>query len=244
MKKKFVTLAISMFIFISSVPVFASDSEEIRFRDIPWGASYTEVSQSMPEFDWNVMAFEEMRTYPTEEIITDVDDYSLGLENGYINTFVSPASIKKTEVAGYTTSDINLFFAYLPVNETLTRNDSDTAFYGARYIFNPENIEGMTNDLVEKLSSLYGDYDDVQEETNYMNLREKRIYWDGANNTQVVIRAVDSSTDTSGLFDNELWISYVWKDGDELLKQADQCVSQSNSDAEATIYGNNNTNGL
>lgn len=242
-KMLFLLLATCTTAFCAS-SVSAENNVEILFRDIPWGTSYTDVAQLMPEFDWYTMSFEGMRTYPVNEIITDLDDYSVDLANDNINMTAQPFSQKETDVAGYTTTDIELFFAYTPVNNELSREESDTALYGARYEFEPQDLQSMTDDLTEKLSSLYGNPVDTKKGTNYLGLSETLIYWEGTNNTQVVIRSVDASGDDSGLFYDELWISYVWNKGNELLKIADDVVSENNSNAESEIYGNGSTNGL
>lgn len=222
-----------------------SNTQEILFRNIPWGTSYSEVQQLLPDFDWYDMSFDYMKTYPYEQVLTDeTNDSTIKFENSGINMIALPFTQKETVVAGYTTSDIELYFAYTVQNGTLTKEDSDTALYGARYTFTPHNLKRMSADLIDKLSSLYGEPDRTTSNKDLWGNQITFTWWYGANNTAVVLRALDSSEDTSDLFDDELWISYAWKGGDNLLKAADQAISEGNLAKESLNYGNNDTYGL
>lgn len=242
---KTLSIALCAFCVFPGTVAQAETDTEIIFRDIPWGTSYAEVQQILNEFDWYDMSFDYMRHYPVEEVLTDdYDYYSIEFDNGGINMTAQPFSQKETSVAGYTTSDIELFFAYVPVKGTLTKDASDTALYGARYIFEPQNISSMSNDLIEKLSSLYGDPDETTADTDMWGNKTTYTWWNGANNTVVVLRALDSSGDSTGFYNDELWISYAWKNGDNLLLAADNAVNMSGYSEESSNYGNGNTDGL
>lgn len=225
--------------------VSAETDKEILFRDIAWGTNYSEVQQLLSDFDWYDMSFDYMNQYPVEEILTDNHEYfSDDYSNGGINMIALPFTKKETDVAGYTTSDIELFFSYIPVDGALSKEDTDTALYGARYEFSPKDLSAMSADLTEKLSSLYGEPDDISKATDLWGNKTAITRWYGANDTVVALRTLDSSGDTTGLYDDELWISYAWEKGDDLLKDADNAVSALDAADEATNYGNGNTNGL
>lgn len=243
MKKK-IMLATICCVFLGTT-VHAETDKEILFRDIPWGTNYLEAQQLLSDFDWYALSFDYMKHYPVEEILTDDYDSSLiSFKNGGINMTASPFSNKETDVAGYITSDIELFFTYIPVNGTLSKEDSDTALYGARYTFEPKALSSMSEDLTDKLSSLYGQPDNTTNSTDMWGNKLSFTWWYGANDTVIVLRTLDSSNDSSGFYDDELWISYAWEKGDELLQNADDAVSASDIASEAENYGNGNINGL
>lgn len=218
---------------------------EIQFRNIPWGTNYADVQQLLPDFDWYDMSFENMKHYPVEEVLTDdYDNHSIDFSNTGINMIATPFTIKETNVAGYTTSDIQLFFSYMPIDGVLSKNDAATALYGARYTFNPNDLSSMSADLIDKLSSLYGEPNNTTKDTDIWGNQATLTWWYGSNDTVVVLYALDSSNDSTGFYDDELWISYAWQKGNELLKEADAAVSASNVADEALNYGNGNTDGL
>lgn len=228
-----------------SVPALAH-TEEILFRDIPWGSSYATVQQLLPDYDWYDMSFDYMRTYCVEEVLTDKQygDGVVDFKNGGINMIARPFSDYEAKVAGYTTSDFNLYFAYVPIDGVLTKSDEDTAFYGARYDFAPQNLQEMKDDLTEKLTSLYEKPYEVTSTTDFLGIKTTYIRWSGLNNTYVVLRSEDASGCESDIFDDSLSIAYAWGEGDNLLAAADNAISDSVSNAEAENYGNGNTNGL
>lgn len=242
-KRTILTMALAASL-LSTVPVSAATDKEILFRDIPWGTNYTDITNILPDFDWNTMSYENMRTYPVQEVLTDDDGKFDVFVNGNINMIAYPFTDGNTEVAGYTTSDIELYFAYTPVDGQLQQEDSLTALYGARYIFDPQNLQSMYDDLTSKLSSLYGEPDDVTNDKDWLGLKYTHTWWHGANDTVVVLHSLDSSEDETDLYEDELWIAYAWEKGDDLLKTADDTISQTNSDAESQAYGNGATDGL
>ena len=220
-----------------------STDKEILFRDIPWGTSYTDAVQLQPDFDWYTIAFDESRITTLNEILTGDVSWD-GYNNNGLDFLAMPFSDHETDVAGYTTSDIYMYFAYTPVDGVLTRDESLTALYGAKYEFEPQNLQSMYDDIKSKLTSLYGDPADVTADKNWTGAKNTYTWWYGANDSVVVLGKSDFSEVDSDFYKDELWISYAWQKGDELLKAADDAISQSNSDTEASVYGNGSTNGL
>ena len=248
MKRKilplFTTLSIISTMSFSS---FAEENKtEILFRNIPWGTNYADIKQELSDFDWYDMSFDMMRTYSVYEVLTDSPyaDGVLDFENSGINMIAQPFSNKETEVAGYTTTDIQLFFAYTPIDGTLPKDDINTALYGATYSFSPQNLQQMSEDLISKLSYLYGEADQTTTDKDIFGNKTSITWWSGDNDTHVVLRTIDSSEDTSDLYDDELFISYACGKGDEFLKEADDTISTAKSDKESSNYGNGNTTGL
>ena len=216
--------------------------EEIIFKDLSWGTSYTEVDRVLPELNMWAMNGEAFRTFSTDEIV--LGDYQgIDFEYNDIN-IVGNCSNGEVEVAGYTTSEINLYFAYVPVDGILTKTEDDSAFYGAQYIFLPKNLEAMSTDLIEKLSSVYGEPCERINDKDMWNNEYEYVYWYGQNNTELVMKIVDTTNDTTDLYDDEIVLSYVWRDGDKLLQQASDIIKQEEIDKEEQVYGNDSVEGL
>lgn len=216
--------------------------KEILFKDISWGTSYTEVDRALPELDMWSMNGEAFRTFSTDEIV--LGDYQgIDFEYNDIN-IIANCYNEEIEVAGYTTSDVHLYFAYIPVDGVLAKTENDSAFYGAQYVFAPQNLNEMSNDLVEKLSSVYGEPSERIKDKDIWDNEYEYVYWYGQNNTELVMRIADSTNDTTGVYDNEIVLSYVWRDGDKLLQQASDILKQEAIQNEEGVYGNDSVEGL
>lgn len=214
--------------------------QEIVFRDIPWGTSCTEV-----ENIWGSMvnvAGDGYKTFSSDDII--LGDYQgIDFEYDDINIISTPYN-GEVEVAGYTTSSVNFYFAYIPVDGVLTREEQDSALYGARYEFEAKNLEEMSKDLIQKLTSVYGEPIKTTEKTDLYDIKYTYTYWYGANDTVLVLKAQDTTNDTTDIFEDEIYISYVWLKGDEMLQEASDISKQEALDKEAEAYGNDSTGGL
>lgn len=216
--------------------------KEIIFKDIPWGTSYTEVDRILPELNMMSMNGESFRTFSTDEIV--LGDYQgIDFEYNDIN-IVGICSNDEIEVAGYTTSDVSLYFAYIPVDGILTKTENDSALYGAQYVFIPQNLDEMSNDLIEKLSSVYGEPCERINDKDMWDNEYEYVYWYGQNNTELVMKIVNTQNDTTGVYENEIVLSYVWRDGDKLLQQASDILKQEEIRKEEEVYGNDSVEGL
>lgn len=216
--------------------------KEILFKDIPWGTNYTEVDRILPELNMMSMNGEAFRTFSTDEIV--LGDYQgIDFEYNDIN-IVGICSNDEMEVAGYTTSDMSLYFAYIPVDGVLTKTENDSALYGAQYVFTPQNLDAMSEDLIEKLSSVYGEPSERINDKDMWGNEYEYVYWYGQNNTELVMKIVDTTNDTTDVYENEIVLSYVWRDGDKLLQQASDILKQEAIQNEKEIYGNDSVEGL
>lgn len=190
------------------------------------------------------MSFEYMRHYPVCEVLTDsASDYTQEFTYGGINMTAKPFMNKETQVAGYTTSDIELYYAFTSMDGVQNQNYDDTALYGARYTFEPSDVQGMTADLKEKLSSIYGEPDETKEDTDLWGNKTTVVYWHGSNDTVVALRSVNTENDSTDLYD-EITIGYAWEKGDELLQSIDALMKGDATAGEAAIFGNGDTSGL
>lgn len=216
--------------------------KEIIFNDIPWNTAFPDVSEKLSAWDlWNISG-EGYKTCSVDDIL--LGDYK-GIDFDYSGiNIISHAFNGEQEVAGYTTTDIILYFSYLPVEEYLTYEESDTALYGAQYVFKPVNLQDMYDDLIHKISEIYGEPNKQTTETDLWQNQYTYTYWYGANNTELVLKSLNSENDTTDLYDDEIYLTYAWRGGDELLKNASDAVKKEKSDKEKDAQGEENLTGL
>lgn len=215
---------------------------EITFQDISWGESFTTVDEKMSNLNLMNISGESFMTMSVDEIT--LGDYKgIDFEYSDIN-IVGSALNKEIEVAGYTTSEVQLFFAYVPVDGVLTKTENDSSFYGARYTFEPQDLNKMKDDLVTKLSSLYGEPAKTTKDTDIFENEYTYTYWYGLNDTELVLKTLDATNDTTAVYTNQIMISYAWRKGDELLQNASNILKKEAQEKESAVYDNADTNGL
>lgn len=218
----------------------ATASAEIQFRNLPWGISLPEAEEKLGWSIWG-LAGEYMKTYSIDDIV--LGDYEgIRFEYSDIN-IIGNVKTEDISVAGYTTSDVALYFAYVPKDGVVTHEEADSALYGARYEFEPKNREAMVKDLKEKLTSQYGAPTRTSNRSDLMGNKYNYVYWLGANDTEVVLCDTEAKKDSS-IYKDEVKICYVWLKGDEMLQTASDAEKQAAENAESSNYGNSNTDGL
>lgn len=232
----------------SNEPILEQESElitydeEIRFRDIPWGTNYTKVDEILGELNLWTLSGESFMTFSTDEII--LGPYQgIDFEYGDIN-IIANAFNGEVDVAGYKTREVALYFAYIPVDGILTKEETDSAFYGAQYKFDTQNLDEMSSDLTSKLTLLYGEPSKSTQKTDIYLNQYTYTYWYGQNDTVVVLKTQNTEDDTTGFYDDEIIISYVWLKGDEFLKNASDILKQEAIEKEEEVYGNGVSDGL
>lgn len=220
----------------------AISDKEIVFNNISWGTNFPDASEKLSTWDlWNISG-EGYKTCSVDDIL--LGDYK-GIDFDYSGiNIISHAFNGEQEVAGYTTEDIILYFSYLPVGEYLTYEESDTALYGAQYIFKPVNLQDTYNDLIHKISEIYGEPNKQTQEIDLWENQYTYTYWYGANNTELVLKSLNSENDTTELYDDEIYLTYAWRGGDELLKNASDAVKKEKSDKEKDAQGEGDLSGL
>lgn len=215
---------------------------DILFMEIPWGTNYTTVDRDHGELNIWAISGENFKTYSIDDIV--LGDYQ-GIDFEYTDiNIIANALTGEIDVAGYTTSKVVLYFAYIPVGGKLTKTEKDSALYGAQYVFEPKNLKVMSADLIEKLSLVYGKPDKETKDTDIWGNKYTYTWWYGPNNANIVLKQTDSSKDSTGFYSDEIIISYVWLKGDELLQNASDILKKEAIEKESESYGNNSTNGL
>lgn len=217
--------------------------KEILFCDIPWGTSYTTVNQLHGE--WNLMPIAgEGFISPSVDAVL-LDDTLKGIDFEYNNiNIIGNALNPETNVAGYQTSDIKLYFAYNVIDGVLSKTEESSSLYGAHYKINPVDLQSATNDLISKITSLYGEPASNTNDLDMWGNYTTYVYWYGANDTELVLKSTDTSKDTTDLYEDEITISYAWRKGDELMQSASDVEKAFASNEESNVYGNDFTDGL
>lgn len=241
--KKILLIPSLVFLLPTSIVVDAeevSEKKEILFRDVQWGNTYSEVKSQLYEFSWSEMHFDCMKTHSVGDII--YGDYKgIDFTNGGFNMVAY--SYNETNVAGYTTSDIALYFSFPVTENGIEIIEDDAVFYGATYEFEPQDYGSMYADLSSKLTTLYGEPIKVEKETDLLGIEETCTVWEGENNVLVSLRGEDMKNKEE-LWEDSLTINYAWKEGDNLLTKASEQMKKEALDSESTAYGNDDVSGL
>lgn len=213
--------------------------EEIVFRGIPWGTSYENATSQVPDVNFVSYQGESIKTYSVEEIV-----YGFGIRFEYTDINIKAHNLFGSVcIAGYDTSSVDLFFAYVPVDGSLTKLDRDSALYAASYEFDPIDTKAMAKDLKEKLSAMYGDPSETSHGEDFWGGAVDYTYWYGANDTLLVL-CVDDESESRWKLSERIRIVYAWREGDRLLQEASDCLEREAIASEKSKFGNGNTNGL
>lgn len=219
----------------------AADRAEIMFRGIPWGTSFTEVSNELfPEVGFKGIHGDSFKTYSVDDVI--LKDYAgIDFEEGGIN-LIANSKYGEMQVAGYTTKDVKAYFAFNVVDGVLSEAEDDTSLYAAQYVFEPKDPTGMESDLIEKLTSTYGEPSKTSSDKSWNGASIHYTFWDGANDTMVVLKVITQPKGSS--YAHETYISYAWRMGDTLLQAANDAKVSEKLNSETAVQGNGDTSGL
>lgn len=229
--KKFFCLILFMALMLASI-ASAEFDDEIKFRSVDWSLSAPEVLKALESsgLKWtngSVSTGRKIKSQACGEWSGYYDHDCLY----YIDTSYSSPSIK---VAGYDISDVTLYFACTENNGKITHDEKDTAFYMAKYKLEPKDIQAVYDDFVDKLTAVYGEPDKTYTDTGIITYQF--TYWYGKNNTMVILTSDDNW--------KTIDVNYVWNDGEELMKRADELQRQAELDEEQSHFGTDNTEGL
>lgn len=228
--KKVLCLILLVTLMLGSV-AFAEIEEEIKFRGVDWGLAAPDVLQTLSSGDikWKSGSVTTGRK---------IESQASGEWSNYYGHdclyYVEMSSSSSLSVAGYDVSSATLYFACTEKDGKITHDAADTTFYMAKYRFKPKDLQAVYDDFVVKLSSIYGEPD--QKYTDNGIITYQYTYWYGKNNTAVILTSDDN-------WDN-VDINYVWYEGEEVMKKADELQRQAELDEESSHFGTDNTDGL
>lgn len=235
--KRLISLLMAL-VLIAAGTGYAYD-DEIRFRTMDWGIDYQTIKQQIDVND-NCLTWDH---YPA----TSVDEMCYGGETRLdeLNVMFMVDYYEFDAVAGYEPSDVKMYFAHVPDENGRIDTSKSALFYGAEYTFTSKDSLAMYSDLQQKLISLYGPMDTEKDgKASFLKADKYYSIWEGANDTVLSLQLLKWWDDTSVELDDEIYIAYAWKKGDELLQQASDITVQNIKDDEAANYDNGNTDGL
>ena len=215
----------------AAVPLLGMPHEEpILFRGIKWGATREEAAKALPAG----LVMTETKTseywYSTSNMMFDesFNDYYKGELGCYEYTRSSNA----VQVAGYEVKDIYLYYAYHTGEDgLLIKDDEHTSLLYAYYKIEPKDPAAAYNDLIGKLTSLYGDVDFRQRSDSVITYTQN--LWYGADGTMVSLVKADYSTGS-----HYIYIKYGFSGADDLLNAAyDAVVLEERLNAASNVDG-------
>lgn len=233
MKKAVLCLLVFVMLLASCFAYAEDGAAPILFRGAEWGSTFDEAIKVLPEGskvrDLNTTEY----WYSVDNLLYNEsvwDDSYKGELGGY--TYVQSSSLKGLQVAGYDIEELKMYFVYTTGDDGLLIKDSDhTAFIYAYYKLEPKDPDAAYEDLLTKLTKLYGDVDVRQTDSSYI-VYEQNL-WDGGNGTKVSLLREDYPTGS-----HYIYIKYSFDGANDLMKKAyDALVLEESVNASSNVEG-------
>ena len=229
-----VILVLMILFTFGSASAGESYSDPILFRGAEWGSTYADVQIVLPDG----VSMRDLKTteywFPISEFMYDESGWGsqVKAEIGCY-TYANSSSLKNVKVAGYDVEGLYLYFYYTPDESgNLVKDAKHTAFMYGYYKLEPKAPDAVYEDLVRKLSSLYGDVDEEISE-NFI-IDKKMSLWNGADGTMVSIYKEDYSSGS-----HYIYIKYGFQGADNLRDAAYAAEVKAENESAAS-----NTEGL
>lgn len=190
----------------------------ILFRGIQWGASHDEAIKALPEGVKTYGLMSEEYWHSTEERMFDESwsDYYKAELGCY--EYAGSSSLENVKVAGYHITDLYFYYLYATGEDgLLVRDDAHTSLVYAYYKLEPKDPDAVYDDLVRKLTSLYGDVD-LHQQKSLLITYEQNL-WYGAEGTMVSLVREDYSSGS-----HYIYIKYSFSGADDLIARAYDAV--------------------
>lgn len=208
---------------IACTAVADSGAKPILFRDLPWGATYAEVIEAMPDglkFEVDYLGNEETFPKSFEALVTGE-----GMDEGFTGPIAmgaigTPEVAGSVKVAGYGLNSIVLLFAYTAGDDgMLERDEEHTAFALGQYTIHPLKLNECFDDLIAKLTMLYGEPEaTVQLDAEAQTGITKYTAWRGAEESNLYL-----CTDGK----NSVQLLYWSAEGEKLMQEAYNALTLS-----------------
>lgn len=234
MKRITICLLALLMLFASCCAIAEDGEAPILFRGAEWGGTYADTIKALPKET-------KIRDLSTSEYWYDVDNW-LYNENAWGDTlkgelggytYVKSSSLKGMQVAGYDIDALYLYFAFVPGKDgLLVKDEKNTAFIFAYYKLEPKDPDAAYDDLLSKLTNLYGEVDLHQSDAPYISYEQN--LWRGGNGTMVSLLREDYPSGS-----HYIYIKYSFAGANELMKKAYDALV-----LEETKNANSNTDGL
>lgn len=230
--KRIISLLLFVLIVVCNVAL-ADDVYEkpILFRGIEWASSYTDALKGLPEGIRMYDLDEDEYWYPVIEYMFDPFNTLYRAEIG-ASTYAMSSSLSNVKVAGYPVEGLKLYFTFLPGDDGLLIKDADhTALFYAYYRLEPKDPDAVYDDLVTKLTSIYGDVDATEKKSPYISY--EMALWNGADGTMVSVMREDYPSGT-----HNIYIKYGFSGGNDLMEAAyNAIVLEETQSAASNIDG-------
>ena len=241
-------------VLILAIPV--ANAQEILFREIPWGVTFSDVKDSLTTDFYILGPYES--TMIKWNGIDDVDDVRIffdAIDGYYLQAFPS----SEIKVGGYSLSNLEMYFVWDidTARNTVLSDINNSQFYFAQYKFDVIDAHATYSDLKEKLSLLYGIGDENSEGAGSgfsliknvgYQIFNKYTIWSGDNDTAVMLKLTyhepepDSNDDTVSIIYANL--SYMPKIDeiqkillDEALEEENKQREESKNDLADSLLG-------
>lgn len=239
--KKGIVLSL-LFCMSITTPVMAEEQPaqpEVMFRNIPWGTTFTEFKNCFPGITFYDNYYEERRPESTNEVLFDEDSEPPFSDKGFTAQVVTYDEI---EVAGYTAKETRGFVLMPIENGEVVQNIENATLYGADYKIEPRDVYAARDDIVIKLTSIYGEPTGTKQ-LQTSSIEESATYWE-LETGMISVRLDDIDQEVWTSLEDALYICYLDADADALLREANENIANGKNNAESSVYGNSDTNGL
>lgn len=248
--RKFACLLVVLVLVASSTAL----ADEILFRDIPWGSNIDDVENHIGSIGYHTSEDESYLPYWSKY---DGDPFGLALGSAHYPVgWLSYYMLWDDSflIAGYPLSTMSVWMTYGLDGDNVLRNREDSRLYMAAYTFSVLDIETTYDDLVIKLTTLYGHgeetiengggyYADSEKVGEYTTI-ERTIVWIGDENTSVRLASCTSDRGIEEDWtDNYLVLMYGKTDSDAHLDSVSAAVKNELLNQEE-INRTDNTDGL
>lgn len=222
---------------------FAENVDSIKFRDIDWLKPETEVKEITDKIDGAHESW-----YMGVEENARIDSWYRQWENMYTDYNIESAGTilryDDVSVAGYN-SELEISFMYPVENGEVIHNTEESLFYMAQYsIVDIEDYESAYEDIVNKLTSLYG----TPTDKSYYNTMDeldspKGSLWTASDGSLVWAGIYYSSYNEKY---DACWIVYAAPNTEEMLTSLAEALQNESYLNEASNREENssNTDGL
>ena len=214
MMKKVLASFLALVLVLSCVAALADTYEQpILFRGAAWGSAFAEVQSALPKgVEMNELSALSY-WYPIEDRMFYTRSSSYKAEIG-CQTSTYGHTLKDVTVAGHEVYQIGLVFVYQAGEDGVLIKDADhTSLVYAYYWLRPEDPDAVYADLVNKLTTIYGDID-LHQAATPLNSYEQNL-WYGADGTMVSVVREDTQNGS-----HNIRIMYGYLGADDLVDAA------------------------
>ncbi len=218
-----------------------SYSGEITFQNYEWGASANAVSVLLQE-----QFFESVTpTWSDADDLVPTPMYSVGFRI---------FDYGDNKIAGYDVANFSMYFHYGEHEGKLNPNPEYSKLYLVTMNFNVADIEGTYNDLLQKLTSLYGEGKTTTSRGSAYSLSDggykhttTTTEWRGQNNSGIKLSMClpsDNAPDSADMFHHYLVLSYGKTDSDSTISKVYKDYQAFVAEQEKSSRDSSNKDGL